>query len=360
MNTEAVMRELSTTLENIRYALGRRLARFGHGGREATPLIVFIHVPKTGGTSVNKLLKYCSCRGYTHCEQMLGPHFTQVVKDADWISGHVPFSDFKLHLDGVGRKTEFFSAVRDPLSQILSHLNWIFAQNARGISPGAAAFETDLHAVDFSSERSVTDYLHEYRDVFFSFQSRYVLGGDFEFLSEDEVDRRLDEYAFIATEHDFPRLFRAFNFNWLPDSASDIRENIAGRYFDASIACASLQRFINKHDFQDKKLYARVRDRNWARRAPRPSRSTRFRCEAATRERFDERAYLDANPDVDAAVRVGVFPSGRAHFEQLGRTEGRLMRQLGTGERVMRRAAAHWRGGDGARPAPGKPAHPTR
>jgi ectoine hydroxylase-related dioxygenase (phytanoyl-CoA dioxygenase family) len=41
---------------------------------------------------------------------------------------------------------------------------------------------------------------------------------------------------------------------------------------------------------------------------------------------FSEREYLDMNPDVRAAVKSGVFRSGRDHFERHGLAEGRLGR----------------------------------
>lgn len=43
---------------------------------------------------------------------------------------------------------------------------------------------------------------------------------------------------------------------------------------------------------------------------------------------FDEAAYLDANPDVAAAVRQGQFQSGRQHYDLFGRSE---KRRLGSG-----------------------------
>ncbi|WP_275790739.1 hypothetical protein [Pararhizobium gei] len=39
---------------------------------------------------------------------------------------------------------------------------------------------------------------------------------------------------------------------------------------------------------------------------------------------FDEKEYLDANPDVRGAVRAGLFPSGLAHFQANGHKEGRF------------------------------------
>src|SRR6185312_13492519 len=45
--------------------------------------------------------------------------------------------------------------------------------------------------------------------------------------------------------------------------------------------------------------------------------------DTTTDANFDEEAYLRANPDVDAAVKNGSCPSGRAHFEAFGEREGR-------------------------------------
>jgi hypothetical protein len=40
-------------------------------------------------------------------------------------------------------------------------------------------------------------------------------------------------------------------------------------------------------------------------------------------EEFDEKAYLEANPDVKAAVRTGEVKSGRSHYVGFGYFEGR-------------------------------------
>lgn len=49
----------------------------------------------------------------------------------------------------------------------------------------------------------------------------------------------------------------------------------------------------------------------------------------ATADMFDERGYLEANPDVAAAVRAGTFASARQHFDVFGAKEKR--QQLATG-----------------------------
>ncbi|MGO6699270.1 class I SAM-dependent methyltransferase [Rhizobium ruizarguesonis] len=46
----------------------------------------------------------------------------------------------------------------------------------------------------------------------------------------------------------------------------------------------------------------------------------------ATRETFNEVAYLAANQDVAAAVKAGMIESGKVHFEAFGRNEKRYLR----------------------------------
>lgn len=45
-----------------------------------------------------------------------------------------------------------------------------------------------------------------------------------------------------------------------------------------------------------------------------------------TDDNFNEQSYLNAHPDVAEAVRKGVFPSGRKHFEEYGKKERRSLR----------------------------------
>jgi hypothetical protein len=63
------------------------------------------------------------------------------------------------------------------------------------------------------------------------------------------------------------------------------------------------------------------------------------RLEPASRARFDESAYLAANPDVAAAVERGEAPSGRSHFDNHGAAEGRSQRVFGGDDGLCRQVA---------------------
>jgi SAM-dependent methyltransferase len=45
-------------------------------------------------------------------------------------------------------------------------------------------------------------------------------------------------------------------------------------------------------------------------------------------KKFNEAEYLEANPDVAAAVEEGKFHSGHAHYEKYGEREGRMLKRL--------------------------------
>jgi len=58
---------------------------------------------------------------------------------------------------------------------------------------------------------------------------------------------------------------------------------------------------------------------------------------------FNEGYYLSANPDVAALVQQGVYPSGRAHYEELGRLQGRTPMEGGNTGSVLPRGIQRWR-----------------
>jgi hypothetical protein len=59
------------------------------------PLLAFVHVPKTAGSTVNAVLGHCSPRGLRHCEGILHTDaFLDHAADGDWLSGHISRDDF--------------------------------------------------------------------------------------------------------------------------------------------------------------------------------------------------------------------------------------------------------------------------
>jgi len=300
---------------------------------EATPLIVFVHVPKTAGSTVSRALQLCSYRGREQCHNFPAPDLIEYARHGDWLSGHLPRDAFEARFAGLDRAREYFSAVRHPVEQLVSFLNWHLEVSRRvelsglGPFPGNEPIVVDIRATDFSNELSIIALLEKYADVFLNCQSLYIIGHDFATIAEDEFYRRLASYCYIAREHNLLNLYRAFGFVELPEHIEALRENVAHRHFDDSaFKGGALQEFLARRHAHDFQLYEAVGEMAWSAEMRHPFRPSSFRCVEATLETFDEERYLDANHSVVDAVRLGRFASGREHYELYGRFERRLMR----------------------------------
>jgi len=295
------------------------------------PLLAFVHVPKTAGSTVNAVLDLCSPRGLSHCETIAHTDaFLAHASDCDWVSGHVGRDDLASRLIWLNRPVEYFATTREPIAQLLSSLNWQFEIAHRGTesflarSVAAQQNSAEVQATDFSRLYAFLALLLKHGDGFLNCQARYILGADFESIADCEITRRLNSYCYIATEQTLPDLYQAFGFAEIPRDANERRENAATKYhFDTTIfKTPELRAFLAHHHRHDIALYDLVRQTSWSGQGRRPFRPA---FQIATLENYDEQAYLDANPDVAAAVRANGFRSGRDHFDACGHAEGRRM-----------------------------------
>ncbi len=297
------------------------------------PLLAFIHVPKTAGSTVNAVLNLCSPRGLSHCEEIFYTDaFLDHASDCDWLSGHFCRDVIAGRLIWLNRPVEYFASTREPIAQLLSSLNRFFEISHRGIECFLAHSFADqrniaeVQATDFFRLSAIMALLLKPDIGFLNCQARYILGADFDSISDSEITRRLNSYCYIATEQTLPDLYQAFGFAEIPRDANELRENAASKYhFDTTIfKTPELREFLAYHHRHDIALYDLVRQTSWSAQGRRPFRPA---YDITTPENYDEQAYVDANPDVAAAVRANVFRSGRDHFDAYGHAEGR--RKLG-------------------------------
>jgi hypothetical protein len=298
---------------------------------ERFPLIVYVHVPKTAGSTVNKVLWLCSHRGQGHCEEIPRPKLLEAARRFDWLSGHLGREGFASSLVWLDRPIEYFAAVREPVSQLLSHLNWTFEIYNRGQEFFLAhprksqLISNDVRATDFSNASSVMALLLRYKGIFLNGQATTILGSNFDTISESEAARRVASYTYIATEQDLPALYRAFGFAALPKQVNELRENIAKEYyFDTAIFRSKMLDFLAEHHRHDFRLY------DCARQCSPPSEGRRpFRpaFPFVTADNYEEESYLANNPDVAKTLkRHRTWRSGYDHFVMYGHAEQR--RQL--------------------------------
>jgi hypothetical protein len=210
-------------------------------------------------------------------------------------------------------------------------LNWHFEISHREpewfLAHSAAAQRTiaEVQATNFSQLSAVMALLLKPDSALLNCQARHILGVDFASITDSEISRRLNSYCYIATEQPLPDLYQAFGFAEIPRYANEHRENAASKYhFDTTIfKTPELRAFLAYHHRHDIALYDLVRQTSWSAQGRHPFRPA---FEITTPENYDEQAYVDANPDVAAAIRANGVRSGRDHFDAFGHAEGR--RQL--------------------------------
>ena len=77
----------------------------------------------------------------------------------------------------------------------------------------------------------------------------YVLGADFAEISDDEIARRLATYTYVASQTDFPKLYRAFGFAQLPEGVDEIQRAMllnptSMLKYSTVLSCGSFSRII--------------------------------------------------------------------------------------------------------------------
>jgi hypothetical protein len=220
------------------------------------PLLAFVHVPKTAGSTDNAVLDLSSPRGLSHSKAIAHTDaFLDHASDCDWLSGHLDGDVFAGRLMWLNRPAEYFASTREPIAQLLSSLNWYFEISHRGPesflahSVPAQRNIAEVQETDFSQVSAIMALPLKPDIVHLNLQARCIFGGDFDSISDSEITRRLNSYCYIATEQTLPDLYQAFGFAEIPRDANELCENAASKYHsDTTIFKTSeLRAFLAYH-----------------------------------------------------------------------------------------------------------------
>jgi acyl carrier protein phosphodiesterase len=182
------------------------------------PLIVYIHIPKTAGSTVNQVLRDWDAngKGHTHIVMNGNPDaLGALLNSATWVSGHSNLENFmEVFPRYTNRELKFHTIMRDPARQVASHYNWLieifhkggnfYNNHSRPIKEISKA----IRANDNADPEAVIAILKKYSKLFLNQQARYVLGPSHRDFSIDAVKQRLKIYEHIATEEDLPQFLK--------------------------------------------------------------------------------------------------------------------------------------------------------
>lgn len=148
--------------------------------------IIFMHIPKTAGTSFNTfaLSLFPKGRGISHIELIEKACYPELQRTYQFISGHLPVGILKdsFQLE----QSDFYTIMREPYSNLHSHLKWLIrtASNQednyfRNTNPAIIELGNALATVNFSNARSLESFIAGMDDLEAAFldnmQLRYFL-----------------------------------------------------------------------------------------------------------------------------------------------------------------------------------------
>lgn len=227
-----------------------------------TPLIVFIHIPKTAGTTVNHLLSSSGMAGQDHIQNWLEKkdEAAKIVSSSDWVSGHIGFPGMRAFICSLSpRNLRFYSIMRSPLSQIASHYNWLIEIFKRGgnfynvLPDRIKEISENIRATDNTRPENVIKQLSLAPGLFLNQQSRVLIGEDVPRLSREEIIDRLSVYEFVATEKFLPELLQKMT-NQACNEIS--RKNQSEYHFDPVVfKSPEMTEFLNSHHRIDMMVY---------------------------------------------------------------------------------------------------------
>lgn len=151
------------------------------------PKVFFFHIPKTAGSTFNKVLETELAPGQTHAEAFLSPATPLLLPNAEelkrlnFVSGHVPFPVFEAN--GFDRSQYVLAIIlREPIAQMVSHINWMVRirelEGYEGHSEWIRGVSDDVVAADLSHPGELIDLLQRHRMLFQNVQTRTLADRD--------------------------------------------------------------------------------------------------------------------------------------------------------------------------------------
>lgn len=229
------------------------------------PLLYFVHIPKTGGSTVISHLESFSRNGHGHIEAFVSDdaRWRRAMATADWLSGHTQWEQLEPRLAAVPeRQVRLFTCVREPTAHIMSELNWLIEIAHRGQRFYDGHPPMAREASEFIRARGP----HTPYDVIACFERFPLLFREVQFhvavgswlpSSEQDIPQALQRYERIVTSNQVDELVRAMTGS---APKAGVRLNASSYHFDTTLfETAEVRDFLRQFNRRDELLYAAVR-----------------------------------------------------------------------------------------------------
>nr|WP_299379343.1 hypothetical protein [uncultured Halomonas sp.] len=222
-------------------------------------LVAFVHTPKAAGSTINKQLESIGS-GYSHIENYCSrkKEFDLLVNEAKWVSGHLPYDKMQKMLDGYKNEIKYYSSIREPLSHVRSHFNWlieIFHKGEKFYNNHPDNIKNISEEIRLSNKRKpeeIIKLLRKYNGLFLNYQSKFIKGVSEGDKKEESV---MNKYEYICDENDVDIMLQKMGVN----GAGKKRINVSNYHFDPSLFDTDeMKEFLRSENYEDYSLYRDV------------------------------------------------------------------------------------------------------
>ena len=231
-----------------------------HGYREKrhqrAPLIFFVHVPKTAGSTVNSHLMELLSDGSIHSEGWFFDDANMRRLDTfSWVSGHITYSWASTRIrQFTNRRVEYFACVRDPTDRVRSHYNYlieIFHRSGYDNNPDFVKDMSEQIRKSGYSIPAIQANLLEYKSHFLNCQTLLLARDD------PPVAGAFGSFKFVATPDRLAELLYTMTGKKVPLVR---RENESSRHFDPQLFREpEMESFLRRHNALDEQLFELAR-----------------------------------------------------------------------------------------------------
>lgn len=230
--------------------------------KELNDLIFFVHIPKTAGSSINHHMEKSFSLGYAHAESFISDEekLREYVANAQWMSGHINYSLAKEKLEAATeRRIRYYSCMREPKAQVMSHLNWLIEiqhRSKRFFYDHPVRIQEISHeilSVGLNNKHNVMYLLMKYRGLLLNTQCKLILEKNVD-LNQQLMKQTISEYDYIGTDKSIDKLIYRIT-DHKPNRVE--RVNASQYHFDTSLFDdEEISYFLKVHNALDMKLYS--------------------------------------------------------------------------------------------------------
>ena len=227
------------------------------------PFVAHVHVPKTAGTAINGALEAALGPGRHHVEGIIDDPatFAQAATESAWVAGHVPIPRLRAAIEALGIKAMYVTALREPVSHVASHYNWLIEIGHRGEAflnghpPQIQALHKKIASTDNSNPHAIVTNLAQHAGLFLNAQAKHVIGESYADPTLSYTES-LSGFAGVFLPGISPQKWLEF----IPDAPIEPR-NVAKAHFDRKVfKHPAIRSFLRDRNRFDEALWAVAQD----------------------------------------------------------------------------------------------------